>query len=285
MFGDARRAVIVGGIVVFAAGVLVGFLLGRSGGEEAALSPGLTGPVAGPTAAGPTAAGPTAAVPTAAVPPTVVTPDPGQAPAIPTQGQVLLEADRAVVSAAATSACQSLVTPGSLGECGEVPVAGGRAIWVVERTATTAGSTAIRVRVFTFVPDAAGWVEWLQASDPNGDRWSDVNVLPTDLTGDGVAELVVGFRGLDERETLEYDIVGYGETGVPVVLAHPESAARGVIVVSAGQLQEFAAQYPNDEAACCPPSYLRRTIGYDAGFFRVLLADEVPPTAVPASQV
>jgi hypothetical protein len=139
--------------------------------------------------------------------------------------------------------------------------------------------------VLSFVPDAGGWVEWLRAEDPNGDRWSEVNVLAADLTADGVAELVVGFRGADERQTLEYDIVGYGEAGIPVVLAHPEPAARGVVVVGAGQLQEFAAQFPNDEPACCPPSYVRRTIAYEDGFFRVLAADEVTPPAVPISQV
>jgi hypothetical protein len=58
-----------------------------------------------------------------------------------------------------------------------------------------------------------------------------------------------------------------------------------VVVVGAGQLQEFAAQFPNDEPACCPPSYVRRTIAYEDGVFRVLAADEVTPPAVPISQV
>jgi hypothetical protein len=275
VFGDARRAVVVGGLVVFGLGVLVGFLLGRSGDEPTPVA-GSVEPATSPVATGPTAA---------TGPAVVVTPEPGEAPAISTQGQILLEGDRPVVAAASASACQSLVTAGSLGECGEVPVAGGRVVWVVERTATATGATALRARVFTFVPDAGGWVEWLQAADPNGDRWSDVNVLAVDLTADGVAELLVGFRGLDDRQTLEYDIVGYGQAGIPTVLAHPEAAARGVVVVAAGRLEEFGARFPNDEPACCPPSYLRRTIAYDAGFFRVLAAEEVAPSAVPTSQV
>jgi hypothetical protein len=57
------------------------------------------------------------------------------------------------------------------------------------------------------------------------------------------------------------------------------------VVVSAGQVQEFGAQYPNDEPACCPPSYLRRTIVYEEGFFRVIASDTVAPNVVPASQL
>jgi hypothetical protein len=272
VFGDARRAVILGAVVVFGLGVLLGYELGSSGGDDgtAAVSPSSSpSPAASPTAGSPA----------------VVTPTQGQAPAITTQGQVLLEGDRPVVTAAAEATCQSLITPGTLGECGDVPVAGGRVVWVVERSATATGATAHRARVFTHVPDAGGWVEWLQASDPAGERWSDVNVLPADLTGDGVPELLVGFRGVDELQTLEYDIVGYGEGGLPSVLAHPDPAPRGSLVVASGQLQDYAAQFPGGEPACCPPSYLRRTIAYDAGFFRVLAAETVIPTAVPASQL
>lgn len=275
MFGDARRAVIVGGVLVFVVGVFVGFVLGRAGRQEVRV-------VASPI---PSASPSSVAVPSAAGSPAVVTPAQGQEPAITNQGQVLLEGDRPVVAAPTAAPCQSLVSAGTIGECGEVLVAGGRVIWVVERSTTSTGATALRARVFTFVPDAGGWVEWLEASDPAGERWSDVNVLATDLTGDGVSELLVGFRGIDEALTLDYDIVGYGQDGLPSVLAHPESPARGALVVAAGQIQEFGAQYPNGEPACCPPSYLRRTIAYEDGFFRVLASDTVTPNVVPSSQL
>ena len=269
---------VVGGIVVFAIGIGVGFVLGRAGTEGSAAEPGGS-PAA--SASAPAATG----SPVVSGSPAVVTPAPGQEPAITAQGQVLLEGDRPVVAGAAGTPCQSLVTAGTIGECGDVPVASGRVAWVIERSATATGDTALQVRILTFVAAAGGWVEWLQAADPAGERWSDVNVLPTDLTGDGVPELVVGFHGLDEFQTLVYDIVGYGQDGLPTVLAHPEPSLRGVVIVSSGQLQEFGAQYPNGEAACCPPSYLLRTIGFDAGFFRVLSSDSVTPNTVPASQL
>lgn len=273
MFGDARRAVVVGGIALFALGLLVGFLIGRSGDDDV-----VTEPSPSPSAT-------TSPGPTVTTSPDVVTPSPGQEPAITTEGQVLLEGDRPVVAVAATAPCESLVSPGLLGECGEVPVSGTRVVWVVQRDTTADGSSAFTARVFTFVPDAGGWVEWLQASDPAGERWSDVNVLPADLTGDGVPELLVGFREVDERLTLEYDIVGYDQNGIPQVLAHPNDAARGSVVVAGGQILEYAAQYPNDEPACCPPSFLRRTIAFEQGFFRVIATETVLPNAVPASQV
>jgi hypothetical protein len=273
VFGDDRRAVVVGGVIVFAVGLLVGFLVGRAGREELRAE----GPLVPTLMPSPTS--------TVTGSPPVVTPSPGQEPAITNQGQVLREGDRPVVNVTATASCQSLVTPGLVGECGEVPVADTRVVWVVQRSTTADGSSAFEARLFTFVPDAGGWVEWLQASDPAAELWSDVNVLPADLTGDGVAELVVGFRGLDERLTLEYDVVGYGENNLPQVLAHPNDAPRGAVVIAGGQIQAYAAQYPNDEPACCPPSFLRRIIAFEDGFFRVIGSETVVPNVVPSSQL
>jgi hypothetical protein len=270
--------VIVGGVLVFAFGVLVGYLLGAGGGDDGLAAPT---PTATPAATGPTQPGLTGPI----GPPEVVTPPPEQDPAIATTGQVLAEGARPVVAGAAGAPCQTLVSAGSIGECGEVAVAGGRVIWVVERAATTTGATSVSVRVFAFVPSAGGWVEWLQASDPTGERWIDVNVLATDLTADAVPELLVGFRGVGDIQPLEYDIVGYDPSGLPVVLAHPDPSARGAVVVAAGQLQDYGAEYPNGEPACCPPSYLHRTIVYDAGFFRVIASETVAPSVVPASQL
>ena len=268
---DARTAVIVGGIAVFGFGLLLGFVLGRAGQEEAppvaTLSPSVQ-----PTT-----------VPTASPP--VVTPTPGDAPAIATAGAILLEGDRPVTALAATSACQSLVTAGSLGECGEVSVGGGRVIWVIERAPTGEGTTAVAARVLTFVPDAGGWVEWLRAEDATGTLWSDVNVLPSDLTGDGVAELLFGFREVGDSQTLQLDIVSYGEDNLPSVRAHPDEAAKGAVLVAGGTIQKYDAQYPNGEPVCCPGQYLRSTIAFRDGFFRVIATEQVPPNAVPTSQL
>lgn len=271
MFGDLRRAVVIGAALVFAAGFVVGLIVGRAGGGDDAVAVAVT-------------ASPSVTI--APSPSTVViaTPAPNEQPAIPTQGAVLREGSRPLVPAAANAPCQALVTPGAVGECGEVTVSGNRVVWVVERT-TTNGITATLARMLSFVSDENGWVEWLQAADPSGEQWSDVNVVPSDLTGDGVPELLVGFRSVGDAQTLEYDIVGYSEAAVPEVLAHPEPAPKGSVIVSAGTVQEYAAQYPNDEPVCCPPTYLRRTIAFEDSFFRVLGSETVVTTAVPPSQL
>jgi hypothetical protein len=264
-----RAAVIVGAAVLFGVGLLLGFVLGSSGDDEALAIPS-----------------PTAPTTTAAAPSTVVvTPSPGEAPAISSDGAVLQEGDRTVVAAPSNAACVALITAGTLGDCGEVAVAGQRVVWVVEQATTTAGATAFSVGILTYVPDEGGWVRWLEASDPAGERWADVNVLPADLTSDGVPELLVGFRSLGEADVLEYDIVGYDENAIPDVLAHPERARKGSVVVSAGTIQEYSAQYPNDEPVCCPPTFLRRTIAFQDSFFRVVGSESVVTTAVPASQL
>jgi len=266
-----RIAIIVGAAVLFGVGLLLGFSLGRNGREEAAPSPSPS-PSPGATA-------------TSAAPTVVVTPAPGEAPAISSDGAVLQEGNRTVVAAPSNAACAALVSAGTLGECGEVSVAGQRVVWVVESATTPTGATAFSVGILTYVPDEGGWVRWLEASDPAGERWADVNVLASDLTSDGVPELLVGFRGLDEADVLDYDIVGYDENAVPEVLAHPERARKGSVIVSAGTVQEYSAQYPNDEPVCCPPSFLRRTIAFRDGFFRVVGSESVVTTAVPPSQL
>jgi hypothetical protein len=57
------------------------------------------------------------------------------------------------------------------------------------------------------------------------------------------------------------------------------------VIVSAGTIQEYAAQYPNDEPVCCRPTYLRRTIAFEDSFFRVVGSETVVVTAVPPSQL
>jgi len=263
-----RIAVIVGAAVLFGIGLVFGFALGRTDDEEAAQIPNPSTPTT-----------------TAAPSSVVVTPAPGEAPAITSAGAVLQQGDRTVVAAPSNAPCVALVTAGTLGDCGEVAVAGQRVVWVVEQETTPTGAIAFSAGILTYVPDEGGWVRWLEATDPAGERWADVNVLASDLTSDGVPELLVGFRSLGEADVLEYDIVGYDQNAVPEVLAHPDRALKGSVIVSAGTVQEYSAQYPNNEPACCPPTFLRRTIAFQDGFFRVVSSETVVTTAVPPSQL
>ncbi|HEU4354764.1 MAG TPA: hypothetical protein VFT27_04170 [Actinomycetota bacterium] len=261
----------VAAAAVFTVGALTGYAVGRSGSS---------GQVAAPSSPTPS---PSAAV--ATLPPAVATPSLGQVPAIGTEGRVLAEGTRAVVAAAPGAQCVALVTPGVLGECGEVPVAGNRVVWVIESTPTTTATRAFTVRVFTFVPDESGWVEWLRAEDASGTRWTEVNIVPRDLTGDGVPELVAGFHGQGETEPLSVDAVSYSEVGIPVVVAHMPDADQGSLVFATGGFDLFAARYPANEPACCPPVFSRQSVAYLDGFFRITATQDVLPNAVPPSQV
>lgn len=181
--------------------------------------------------------------------------------------------------------CSALITPGTVGECGEVVVGGDRTAWTIERATAPAGTASHTVRILGYAADAGGWVEQLRAADPAGDRWVDLGALPADVTGDAVPELLVGFRGADDRSALGVDVVGFDPEGEPRVLAHVGPAPKGVITVAVGRLELFEGEYPNDEPGCCPPSYLRRTIVHGDGVFRVVASETVLPNVVPASQL
>jgi hypothetical protein len=257
-------------VAVFVVGALTGYAVGRSGDGEVVT-------VVAPTPS------PSAVVST--LPPAVQTPSPGQVPAIGTEGRVLVEGTRAVVAVAPNAQCAALITAGVLGECGEVPVAGNRVVWVVESSPTTTATRAFTVRVFTFVPDESGWVEWLRAEDLAGERWTDVRVVARDLTSDGVPELVVGFHGQGETEPLSVDVVSYSEVGVPQVVAHMPDADHGSLVFASGGFDLYAGRYPSNEPACCPPVFSRQTIAFVDAFFRITATEDVVPNAVPPSQV
>lgn len=275
MSPDTRRTLLIAAVAgaVFAAGALVGYALGRSEPEGiVALSPSQAAPPS-----------PSAVVST--LPPPVVTPSPGQLPAIGTEGRMLADASRAVLAAPANAPCAALITAGVLGECGEVPVAGNRVVWVVESRPTATSARAYTVRVFTYVTAESGWVEWLRAEDPAGGRWDGVGVVPRDLTGDGVPELVFAFRGPGDERALSVDIVSYSEVGVPGVIAHPDDAARGSVVFASTGFDLYAARYPAGEPACCPPVFSRQSVAYLDGFFRVTATEDVLPSSVPPSEV
>lgn len=264
------------GVVVF----LLGVLVGRAGREEA---PTTGAPESPAEAASPETPSPlvianpgTGAAPTGNAA--------SSAPPLTSEGQILAVAGQRVVAAVEGTACAAIITPGRLGTCGIADMAGGRVIWVVE-SVPAGGGQGRTASIFTYVPSAGGWVERLVASDPQGEEWSDVRVLSADLTGDGSPEILAGFHFQGPAAALGYDVVVYPSGDVPRVAAHPGEAPRGSVTVAAGTIQEYAAQYPNDEPVCCPPFFRLRTIRFVDGFFRVVLEDQVPPTSVPPSSL
>jgi hypothetical protein len=158
-------------------------------------------------------------------------------------------------------------------------------VWIVERSAIANGVSGFAVRILSFSPADAGWVDSLHADDLQGRRWSNISVLAADLTGDGVPELVVGYRGLGDREPLDLDVVGYTPDGAPQVVAHPDRADRGSLVVQGVQMLNYAGVYAVGEQACCPGAFERRTMAFANGQLLEVATESVPPGSVPASEL
>lgn len=63
-----------------------------------------------------------------------------------------------MITAPSNAACVALVAAGTIGDCGEVTVAGQRVVWVIEQWTAQTGATAFSVGIHTYVPDEGGWV-------------------------------------------------------------------------------------------------------------------------------
>ena len=181
--------------------------------------------------------------------------------------------------------CKAFIRTGYSGTCGIADMRGSQTAWVVEtRPVDGWASAAQSLRILTFSNELNGWVEQLRARDPHARKWTGIRVVTRDLTGDGKPELVVGYRYLGSGGDLGIDIVENTD-GVPIVAAHPNDAIHGAVVFRGSTIEQYMAQYPNHEANCCPPYFLKRTIRFLDGAYRVTATAQVSPSEVPASQL
>ena len=183
------------------------------------------------------------------------------------------------------AACHALADPGWVPECSSVNMAGGTAVWMVQHRPAGTCCEARVVRVFTYSPEAGGWIVHLEGRDLQGQGWSDVKVRALDLTGDGRIELVFGFRFQGSGNILGYDIMTFPAGSGPQVAAHPDEASHGSVTLGGGRVDEYSAQYPNNEPNCCPPYFLHRVIQWDGSVFRATNIGNVDPIDVPPSDL
>ena len=250
---------IVGGVAALLVAASLGYVVGRSGAPSAQASPAVTSaPTSAPT---PVASG-------------------TLGPAIGTQGAVLAPGDNHVTAGSLTTNCSTLVSASDGGDCGSVNAGTTKVIWTVDGQPTLGSAGDLAVHLFTYSTDSGGWVEQMSAG---GGSWQSIKVVAADLTGDGNDELLVGYRSPAEADKLEVDIVGFAQDGTPEILAHLDAATKGSIVIVGKAVTSYAAQYPNGEAVCCPPSYEESVIVFEAGSFRVAQTINVAPSAVPRS--
>ena len=229
------------------------------------------------------------APPTTAPPTTTTTRPPPTTTTAAPQGRIVTAKDAVLVPPSSPTTqhlddaapCSQLSSgKGWSATCGKVNARGGTVIWLVEEKALAKGATARRAAVWRATGAAGTWQELLQAKDDDGSEYSSVNEKTGDTDGDGIPELLFGFRRQGTGQILAVDIVD----GNAKVLLH-DTAAKGAARVPAGELDTWSAVYPNNEPTCCPPAYEHDTIKLTGGVWRVVSSETVPPASVPPSQV
>jgi hypothetical protein len=157
-----------------------------------------------------------------------------------------------------TTACHALGTPGwTVTQCQSFTIGGGHQAYLVERHGS--GLTATwHAYVMHFSNGNGTWLVDLRKVSTTAGELTNVHVAATDLTSDGVPDLVVGERHSGTGQILDYDIVT-GLGSAPRVAAHRE-LSHGQIKVYPGQLiDDYAAQYPHGEPNCCP-AFIQQTV-------------------------
>jgi hypothetical protein len=144
-----------------------------------------------------------------------------------------------------------------------------RFVWVVEK-----GEEA---RVTVLLRDGQGGATpVLWAFDDTGFGWASIAVVAHDLTGDGVDELIVGFRNAGSGGFLDLDVVANDGQ----VVLH-RSLDRGAADLVDGTLMDFRAKVLEGEPNCCPSEYVKTVIDYVDGAWRLLEQSPLPTDDVP----
>jgi hypothetical protein len=212
---------------------------------------------------------------TAVVPPPITPP-----PAVPA-GARPLDASGAVLNAPAaptprsngpaTTDCRALGDPGwAVEACGRVAMAGGERVWLTEHMAVPGSAAdAWRAYVLHWSPGAGAWLVDLRFEDDAAAQVFAVNVLASDLTGDGREELVFGFHHTGSGDVLAYDVVTDVPGGTVATRVHRQ-LDHGTALVADGRITDYAAQYPNGEPTCCPAYTEKSVVSASGGAWYVM---------------
>jgi hypothetical protein len=179
---------------------------------------------------------------------------------VPTTGAQLSVAPAPTVQSAQgpTAACTALATTGwTVTQCQSFALTGGHQAYLVERQGSGATATW-HAFVMHFSTGNGTWLVDLRKVSTTPGELQNIHVVATDLTADGVPDLVVGERHSGTGQILDYDIVT-GLNGTPHVAAHRE-VYHGALKVYPGQLiDDYQAEYPHGEPNCCP-GYIQQTV-------------------------
>jgi hypothetical protein len=223
--------------------------------------------------------------PTGAPGPTSTLPTASEGTRVSASGALLAVAPAPTVQSIepSTADCTKLGDPGWTVQCGKVDMVGGRRAWLVEQR-HSGGLLEWRTRVVSWSEDKGAWLIDLAypAADDNpaapGSReFAAVTVKGADLTGDGKAELVFGFRSSGSGAILAYDVVtDHGDAPARVVASR--DLAHGQASIANGLITDYAAQYPNNEPNCCPAYVQESTVYWSRDGFRAVAGERVQNT-------
>lgn len=207
----------------------------------------------------------TTAAPTTTTKPTTTT-TAAPKPAIDGRGAVLVAPPTASRREMAGNQCASLAESGSTAECGLFTGKGSvEMAWLVEQR--DSGRRAFVLRKV----QGRQWNVVLEARDDSGARFADVNVRVVDVSGDGAAEAVFGFRRTGTTEVLAVDVV----EAPGRVVVHRESP-KGSVRLSPGQLDLWEAT---------GSQYDHLTVRFADNAWRIVANVKVSPADVPPSQL
>jgi hypothetical protein len=145
----------------------------------------------------------------------------------------------------------------------------GARVWLVEhKPVATSATEAWRAFVLQWSQGKGAWLVDLEYRDDDASVVFDVNVLASDLTGDGRPELVFGYHFNGSGSILGYDVVTSAATGGPTVAVHRE-LSHGSALVADGTITDYDARYPNNEPNCCPAYIQKSTVSEHGGSWYV----------------
>jgi hypothetical protein len=175
------------------------------------------------------------------------------------------------VNAPANNPCPALVESGWQGDCGTIAAAGGTVGWVTEHKPSPGGfGDLYQAKLFTYANGS--WTPKLQAADTEGGNWTGITIKGADLTGDGKPEILVAIHNQGTGAFLSFTII-HNTGNNPTVVAHPDELTHGAAIPGDRKVDEYQAEYPNDEPNCCPAYLRHRVIRWDGTHYR---AEQLP---------
>jgi hypothetical protein len=122
--------------------------------------------------------------------------------------------------------------------------------------------------------DGDRWQPVLEALDPGTRRFASIRAHTIDLDGDGVDEVVFGFRARQgSAGILQLDVVS-----AEGVVLHRD-LDKGSASVGNGELETWEARFGPEDPNCCPSTFVHAVVGYRDGEWGDLRREDVPAEA------